>query len=396
MAKQNLAFLLGSVSKKVKVVKDGNGQNLYAMAYINVARGLRDVGDHRKFMKCDNPIIMTRDENMMAEMEKWNQRDIVFVKGVVASKHINKSSFCEHCHAKNSFPGGLVYINPIYLKKEAHFDTDEECLQYLANNREISNQVLVFGTLCRDPKRITTEWGLVITQYQIAMNRKFRIQSDPPEIKTDYPWVKSYGANAKSDRERLHTGSEIYIDGCLQARSVQRRACCGQACNEKGKVMYYNGGEPVMILENVKDAVASKSSKGKIMIASEFARMVQAVDEHGNPMFHEKDEPVMRQLTEPVLMRGTKVELLVFDKTGFPVNAGCGQEYYWKDRAMEIVPYATEYLYNFYDDDEVEEREAQRLAQSERDLAANKLRANGDDILDAKDDDGIDTMENEE
>ena len=54
MAKQNLAFLLGSVAKEVRVVKDDEGRNLYAMAYINVARGLREVGDHRKYMKCDH------------------------------------------------------------------------------------------------------------------------------------------------------------------------------------------------------------------------------------------------------------------------------------------------------------------------------------------------------
>ena len=267
MARQNLAFLLGVVPKSVKIKKDSEGRKEYAMTHVIVARGLRDVGDHRKNMKCDNPIIMTKDENMMAEMEKWRQGDIVFIKGVVSAKKITKSSFCEHCKTKNSFPGGLVYIYPIYLKKEAHFETDEERLQYLANNREISNQVFMFGTLCRDPKRFTTENGLKITQYQIAVNRKFCIQTDPPEIKTDYPWVKSYGENAKSDREHLHIGSDVYIDGCLQARSVERHAHCGQAYNEKGKVMFYEGGEPVMVLKNIEDAKESKILKGKIVIS---------------------------------------------------------------------------------------------------------------------------------
>lgn len=395
MAKQNLAFLLGSVAKEVRVVKDREGRNLYAMAYINVARGLREVGDHRKYMKCDNPIIMTRDENMMAEIATWHHRDIVFVKGVIASKHIKKASYCEYCNTKNSFPGALVYVNPIYVKKQAHFNTDEECLQYLADNREISNQIFVFGTLCRDPKKITPREGLTVTQYQIAMNRKFRIQTDPPEIKTDYPWVKSYGENAKEDRNRLRVGSVVYIDGCLQARSVQRHAFCGQACDEKGKVLFYEGGEPVMILENVDEAVASKTCKGKIMIASEYARMVQAKDEFGNLMYHENREPVMRQKTEDVVARGQKTQFLVFEKNGLPVNAGCGEQYIWKDRAMEIVPYATEYLYNYRDDDEVEAFVEERKAQIERDRAANG-KASDDDVIDSVEDDGIDTMQDEQ
>ena len=79
----------------------------------------------------------------------------------------------------------------------------EEALQYLSTVREISNQDYILGTLCRDPKKISPKEGLIVTQYQIALNRKYFIRSDPPSIKTDYPWVKSYGENAISDRKKL-------------------------------------------------------------------------------------------------------------------------------------------------------------------------------------------------
>ena len=130
------------------------------------------------------------------------------------------------------------------------------------------------------------------------------------------------------------------------------------------------------------------------MIASEYARMVQAKDEYGNPMFHENKEPVMRQKTEDVVVRGRKTQFLVFEKNGLPVNAGCGKEYIWKDRAMEIVPYATEYLYNYRDDDEVEAFVEMRKAQMEKDRAANR-EASDDDDIDSIEDDGIDTMRDE-
>ena len=88
--------------------------------------------------------------------------------------------------------------------------------------------------------------GLIITQYQVALNRKFRIKTDPADLMTDFPWVKSYGDNAVEDKKRLHVGSEIFIDGCLQARSVNRHAICGQQYDEAGKPLFYENGTPVL------------------------------------------------------------------------------------------------------------------------------------------------------
>ena len=61
---------------------------------------------------------------------------------------------------------------------------------------------------------------------------------------------------------------------------------------------------------------------------------------------------------------------------------------------MEIVPYATEYLYNYRDDDEVEAFVEMRKAQMEKDRAANR-EASDDDDIDSIEDDGIDTMRDE-
>ena len=266
MAKHNLALLYGSLLQKPVIhISDITGEADYAHCTIEVVRGYREVGDHKK-IKYDNPTIMTREPSIIQEMSTWEQYDIVEVKGVIACKTVKKGSICKHCGERNFFPGALVYINPIFAKKRVHLNSEDECVQFLNNNREISNQVFVFGRLCRDPKKITPLEGLTVTQYQIALNRKYRIRSDPPEIRSDFPWVKSYGENAKSDRKFLHVGSEIFVDGCLQARSVQR---------------------------------------------------------HGTCTF-------------------------------------CGEEYTWRDRAMEIVPYEIEYINHFYSEDEADEIEKKR------------------------------------
>jgi uncharacterized protein with PIN domain len=292
MARENLVFLLGSVAKEPQVVKKGD-EYLYAMVYVNVGRGTREVGDKRDYMKCDNPIIMTRDSQWVKEIETWHTNDIVEIKGIVASKKIRKASYCPHCNTRNTNPGALVYINPIFAEKRCHLETQKECLQYIASHREISNQVYVFGTLCTEPKKLTSKSGLTVTQYQVALNRKYRIKTDPPEIKTDYPWVKSYGKNALEDKKRLRVGSEVYIDGCLQARSVLRHSVCGQIYDERNK--------PVK-------------------------------DENGNPV----------------------------------IGTGCGKRYDWEDRALEMVPYDTEYIGNYYTD------EALKAAEEEKRLNAMK------------------------
>ena len=87
MARENLVFLRGTVVKKPLVVKK-DGEYLYALANINVGRAYREVGDGIKFMKCDNPPIMTRDVDCIKEIETWNEYDIVDVKVVISSKHI--------------------------------------------------------------------------------------------------------------------------------------------------------------------------------------------------------------------------------------------------------------------------------------------------------------------
>ena len=232
MARQNLAFLLGAVMKEPVIqVDDATGEPVYGICFVRVVRGFRETGDHKK-MKSDHPVIMSREPAILREMSTWRANDIVHIKGVIAAKAIEKGSYCRHCGQKNRFEGTLVYINPVYARMECHLDTEDECFQFLTKNREVSNQVYLFGTVMAQPKKLKPKEGLTVTQYPVAINRKYRIRTDPPEIKTDVPWVKSYGENATHDAERLHTGSQIFIDGCLQARNVSRRNSC-TSCGEK-------------------------------------------------------------------------------------------------------------------------------------------------------------------
>ena len=242
MARINRVFLRGAVSKPPQVMKSDD-QFIYARVYVSVVRSRRGEA-YRNGLVCDVPLIMTRDTACIREIDTWEVNDIVSIKGVFASRRIRKSSFCKNCGNKLQIPGVIMYINPIFCEKICHLETQQECLQYIAAHREISNQIYVFGRLCNEPKKLTSKSGLVVTQYQIAMNRKWRIRTDPPDVKSDFPWVKSYGANAMEDKKHLHMGSEVYVDGCLQARSILRHSVCGQMYDEKGKPMKDESGNP--------------------------------------------------------------------------------------------------------------------------------------------------------
>lgn len=272
MARHNYISLLGFVTL-VQINEIGSGEK-YVIANITVARGARNVGDHKQHMKLDSPTIMSRDPAVVEEMSTWKVNDVVEIKGMLAARAIGKGSFCKSCGAKNVAEGALVYVNPIFAKKRDSIEDNDERITFLSENREISNVAFVLGTLCRDPSHIKPKEGLLVTQYQIALNRKYRIKSDPPQVKTDYPWVKSYGENAVNDKAHLHVGSHVFIDGCLQARKVQRHKVCDS----------------------------------------------------------------------------------------------CGETYEWVDKALEIVPFETEYLANFYSDEEVIARE-----KADRERAVNNI-----------------------
>lgn len=287
MARHNHVSLLGVVQKKPAIEVDADGNYLRGIAFLRVTRGSRSVGDKRLVPKYDSPCIWTRDPEIVKKMSEWNLGDVVSVKGTVTTKSIMKGSVCSHCNQRNKNEGVLVYINPIHVLTVAHFDSDEDQIKYLQENSEISNEVQVIGTLVRDPKKITPKVGLIVTQYQIALNRKFRIAADPPETKTDFPWVKAYGDNAISDREHLHTGSEIYVDGCIQSRRVNRHSTC----------------------------------------------------------------------------------------------AFCGEVYDWQDNAMEIVPFSTEYLTDYYTDEDIAAREAEETKKIEDSIFGKRIGTPGEEAL---------------
>ena len=227
MARHNSVMLLGFMISKPKIIGDA-----YALAHICVGRSTRPAGDNRQEMRWDTPMIITRDKEMIKEIDTWDQYDIVQIKGVIAEESVNKVSNCSQCGAKNTKQGTMVYVYPIAAKKRDHLEDADACINYITENREFSNIAYVVGTVSTQPKKVRPKNSFAVTQYILALNRKFYIRSDNPDKKADYPWVKSYGKCGEEDMKHLVVGSTVLIDGFLQVRTVQQHAEC-DVCGAK-------------------------------------------------------------------------------------------------------------------------------------------------------------------
>lgn len=282
MARLNIVHMKGVVAADPTIVKRENAS--MGRASLVLARDTRKVENRVKHAVQDRPYIITTEEHIVAQMEKISKYDIIYVKGVLSTRKIPKTSYCAECGEKNTVEGILTYVTPLSIEKVSSVENEDEMIAYLnqAEVRPTSNEVHVFGRLTRDPKKVSPKSGLVVTQYQIALNRKYIIRDDPPEVRADYPWVKSYGEAAEEDRFRLMKDSIVFIDGYLQTRNVNKHQTCVK----------------------------------------------------------------------------------------------CGKLYDWTDRAMELVPYDTEYIMRYRSDEEIEKIKKDRAAQAWRDVFGTSLSGN--------------------
>lgn len=234
MGRQNITFMYARVHRLPQINKDlETGEYQYGTVYLDTVRGLREVEDELKYVKHDFPLVMSREKEILDEMSRWEENDIVLLKGVITSKAISKTSYCPHCADEDGKPwanevkSNLVYVTPIFVEKLKSFGDDKRAaVEDIVKHREISNQLYVLGRVLKDPKLFTTKKNVQITQYPIALNRKFTIRTDDPSIRTDWPIVKSYGERARDDKLYLQHESDVLIDGFVQARTVTRKMVC--------------------------------------------------------------------------------------------------------------------------------------------------------------------------
>lgn len=221
MAKTNQVDILGYLKGNPKVLPS----HKRAVLTIRIARGTRDTGAGEKQFKAETVIVRTSNHDIVNYISNLSERDFVRIKGVITTRYVPKKCICENCGRDNVIEGIFTYIEPIFIDKIAHADTTEDADLLLEEKLEISNQVRVLGNLCYDPREIPLK-KTTACRYQIGIPRTYRIQGSNDDEKSDFPYINTYGNNAKRDLASLKERSQILVDGCLQSRRLTHAATC--------------------------------------------------------------------------------------------------------------------------------------------------------------------------
>lgn len=241
-------------------VRGEEGASTVMLKVRTTHRRTEDHFEHRVF---EDILVYFNDNSnkkLMNRMKELKKMDLVDIKGVFSVMLLNKPSLCEHCGHRNiKYNGCLTVLWPISAIKRGNLEADcqrwkEQCMAYqslteeekaaglmkdpkadepipekvlMTHFQEISNQVLVIGTLVSDPERIGTE-KRPGCRYMLGIDRKYYIRTQA-DITADYPYVYSFGEQALMDLRHLHKGSLVLADAFLRTREVQNNMVC-EAC----------------------------------------------------------------------------------------------------------------------------------------------------------------------
>jgi single-strand DNA-binding protein len=178
----------------------------------------------RRNDKIDYPIITILDAGLIEKMNTFKEGDYIIVKGILATDEVRKGAVCPECGEVVKSDGTTTEVIAI-----DHINIGPN--YKLEDLKEISNTVLILGSLCKAPSfRLLPNSGIASAQYQLAVNRKYNVKKQ--EDTSDYPWVNSFGRQAEQDALRLDSGSQVFIQGGIQTRNVMKKVDCPKCGQE--------------------------------------------------------------------------------------------------------------------------------------------------------------------
>ena len=245
MAVENKVSIYGQILKikMTSAAKEGEDDAFISMAVMVMRRRKAGFGIINGSNRIDVVTVVFRAREQVRRLldpaSRVRENDMIYIYGVYCTVPVRRRWKCPSCGEVNLLDGTGTFIHPLVFKIE---ETPEKlnvpkitramAFGMIREMDEISNRIKIMGNLCRDPTFYRAENGSAVCTYQIATDRCVHLMEDPPQIVTDYPWVRSLGKNAESDYKHLKTGSLVYIDGSVQSRRQYKRtlqcACCGE------------------------------------------------------------------------------------------------------------------------------------------------------------------------
>ena len=212
MARENTITLVGIVNSPIAVTFN-KIHSTYRIAF--------NIQTLRRNGRTDYPRINVfglSEEDARKIYEEFKIGAFIMARGMVSTKMTQKVIKCEGCgkeHVSDALVTEVIaYSKPVLLHGE-----------YEANElREFANNLHLIGAVCSDVQARKSPSGVSMTQYQIAVNRKYHVKEK--EDKTDFPWVKTFGRQAEEDEKHLKVSSQIYINGAIQTREVSKTIVC--------------------------------------------------------------------------------------------------------------------------------------------------------------------------
>lgn len=214
MAKENYVLLIGPI-QGAPVINEDKGKAKYVIKTL------------RRNNKIDYPIISVLDTELIEKVKAFKENEFVIIKGMLATNEVKKGVICPHCQEVMRVEGTTTEIIAI---ENINIGTGYK----LEDIKEISNTVMMLGSLCRETEfRLLSSTGIPSAQYQLAVNRKYNVKKQQGSH-TDYPWINSFGKQAEQDALRLQKGSQVFVQGGLQTRNVQKTMAC-TSCQQSFK-----------------------------------------------------------------------------------------------------------------------------------------------------------------
>jgi len=81
------------------------------------------------------------------------------------------------------------------------------------------NKALLIGNLTRDPELKYTPNGSAVTNFTVAVNRAFTLQTGEKKEETSFIRVIVWGKRAEVCAEYLSKGSQVFVEGRIQTRN---------------------------------------------------------------------------------------------------------------------------------------------------------------------------------
>ena len=198
MAKDNNVIMYGYI-EKIKKKKYESGQ------IGEILLQFRTIRNTNLFIRYDSHFVLIQDKTLIQKFfhEKIAIGDMLFLKGILRTVE------------EEDLPSTV--IAPFWFKKMETGLSPMQADKVLQENMQISNTISIFGTVCKKPSYYESETKKQCT-FQIAANRQRPIPGD--DKRTDYPWIVVFGKKAEECERMLMVGSEVYITGVVQTRTL--------------------------------------------------------------------------------------------------------------------------------------------------------------------------------